>query len=292
MLEPLLHEHPRCHDEKRARLLHAGPRRQEGKLRIGSSSRSSRGLEAAGEAEHVRARCCAGRSRSAPNTGMWRGPATSRRTLWPIAGNRCPKSSAGASRPPTSIPSGRKPARWPTVGRTPWRHASRRSKRSCRSRSWASTPTMEGIPELASGGLLQSAPCAGGFFTRSRAYRKNDNARHSLRAPESLPADRSRVAGRPTALPGLPQSLCSRAHHRTQTACCPASPGSPIGPLGCLKAQRPACSQTGSSGLAPAPEFFPSGSGCRYLALRVFMNKASQLAKGNKTILPQSVFFH
>jgi hypothetical protein len=27
-------------------------------------------------------------------------------------------------------------------------------------------------------------------------------------------------------------------------------------------------SQTGSSGLAPAPELFPSGSGCRYLALR------------------------
>jgi hypothetical protein len=26
-------------------------------------------------------------------------------------------------------------------------------------------------------------------------------------------------------------------------------------------------SQTGSSGLAPAPELFPSGSGCRYLAL-------------------------
>jgi hypothetical protein len=26
-------------------------------------------------------------------------------------------------------------------------------------------------------------------------------------------------------------------------------------------------SQTGSSGLAPAPELCPSGSGCRYLAL-------------------------
>ena len=39
------------------------------------------------------------------------------------------------------------------------------------------------------------------------------------------------------------------------------------------KVNATACSQTGCSGLAPAPELFPSGSGCRNLALRAFMNK-------------------
>jgi hypothetical protein len=43
--------------------------------------------------------------------------------------------------------------------------------------------------------------------------------------------------------------------------------------LGVAKVNATACAQTGCSGLGPAPELFPSGSGCRNLALRAFMNK-------------------
>ena len=43
------------------------------------------------------------------------------------------------------------------------------------------------------------------------------------------------------------------------------------------KVNAPACSQTGSSGVAPAPELCPSGSGCRYLALPGVYEQASSL---------------
>ncbi len=66
----------------------------------------------------------------------------------------------------------------------------------------------------------------------------------------------------------------------------PASPGLSPGPLDCLKAQRPAC-----SGLAPAPELCPSGSGCRYLALRAFRNKPRVTPKETKLFYPKVSFF-